>query len=142
MFSISRNLITVLPFLWKEKTKKHKYSVVLAAVFVFLTIALNLSTPIIFKDIVNSFSGYSDKHYIYILLLLISYSICWTSGRFFEKIREMVFFKPLSTAISDYSLAVFKHIHSLSLKFHLDRETGQVAGAIQGSQMAIALVVT
>jgi ATP-binding cassette, subfamily B, heavy metal transporter len=142
MFSISKNLITILPFLWKEKTFQHKFYVVLAVILVFLTIALNLSVPIIFKDIVNNLAGYSHKSYIYTLLLLIAYGICWTSGRFFEKIREMIFFKPVSSAITDYSLAVFKHIHSLSLKFHLDRETGLVAGAIQRSQLAISAVVT
>lgn len=107
-----------------------------------MTIALNLSVPLFFKKIVNSLADPSDINHQLTFLLLISYGICWASGRFFEKIREMVFFKPVSTAITDYCLAVFKHILSLSLKFHLNRETGKVAGAIQGSQLAISMILT
>jgi ABC-type transport system involved in Fe-S cluster assembly fused permease/ATPase subunit len=142
MFSVSKNLLTILPFLWKAKSVKHKWSVILTLILVFMTIALNLSVPLFFKKIVNSLADPSDINHQLTFLLLISYGICWASGRFFEKIREMVFFKPVSTAITDYCLAVFKHILSLSLKFHLNRETGKVAGAIQGSQLAISMILT
>jgi ABC-type transport system involved in Fe-S cluster assembly fused permease/ATPase subunit len=145
MFSITTSLKTVLPFLWREKPLKHKLAVIFSITLVFFTIVLNLSVPIIFKNIVNIFSDYSNfsgsKHNL-TLILLVTYGICWTSATLFEKIREMLFFNPLQTAITDYSLAVFKHIHSLSLKFHLGRETGKVAGSIQRSQLAIAMLVT
>lgn len=142
MFSVSKNLLTVLPFLWRGKSAKHKLAIILTIALVFLTIALNLSVPIIFKKIVNILAEHGDSNHKLTLMLLVSYGVCWTSGRFFEKIREMIFFRPVATAITDYCLEVFKHIHSLSLKFHLDRETGKVAGAIQRSQLAIAMVIT
>lgn len=142
MFSVSKNLIAVLPFLWKGKSAKHKQAILFTIVLVLLTIALNLSAPFLFKKIVNILAAHSENNQTLTLILLISYGLCWTSGRFFEKFREMFFFKPVSTAITDYCLAVLKHIHSLSLKFHLERETGKVAGAIERSQLAIAMLIT
>lgn len=140
--SISDNLKTVLPFLWKEKSIQHKRAVFGAITLVFLSIVLNLSVPILFKEIVTTLSEHLDKNHALSVLLLLSYIIFWILGRFFEKIREIVFFKPVSSAITDYCLAVFKHILSLSLTFHLERETGKVAGAIHRAQLAIAMIVT
>lgn len=142
MFSIAKSLKTVLPFFWHHKPLKHKLFIILAINLVVLTIILNLSVPIVFKKIVNNFTEYTDSKHNLTLILLVSYGIFWTFATLFEKLREMVFFKPTSTAITDYSIEVFKHIHSLSLKFHLGRETGKVAGSIQRSQLAIAMLVT
>jgi len=141
-FSVTKNLVTLIPFFWKNKTIKRHWSIVLTLFLIFATIGLNLSVPIIFKVIVNSLAKLTNEQYQITLILLISYGILWTTGRLFEKLREMVFFRPVSSVITDYSLAVFKHIHSLSLKFHLGRETGKVAGAIQRAQLAIAMFVT
>lgn len=142
MFSIAKSLKTVLPFFWLNKPLKHKLFIILAIHLAFLTIILNLSVPIVFKKIVNNFTEYTDSKHNFILILLVAYGACWTVATIFEKLREMFFFKPTSTAITDYSIEVFKHIHSLSLKFHLGRETGKVAGSIQRSQLAIAMLVT
>lgn len=76
------------------------------------------------------------------LALLVAYGFCWLGGRYFEKLREMIFFRPVSTAITEYSVDVFDHIHAQSLKFHLNREIGKISSAIQKAQMAIAMIVT
>lgn len=83
MFSISKNIRVVLPYLWKNKTLKHKCTITSAVLLFFLTIGFNLSIPIIFKEIVNTLA---NKNYKYALVLSISYVICWTLGRFLEKI--------------------------------------------------------
>ena len=142
MSSLSSNLRLLFPFLWKGKSTKHKWSIILTLFVVCLTIFFNLSAPLIFKKIIHALDNDSEKNHVYTVMLFITYGILWTSGRFFEKTREMIFFKPVSTAITDYCLTVFKHIHALSLHFHLGRETGKIAGAIQNSQLAIAMILT
>ena len=142
MSSVTKDLITILPFLWKGKNAKRIWMIFVTVFFVFLTIFLNLSVPIIFKEIVNALIEHSNVGYRYTFILLISYGACWAFGRFFEKIQEMIFFRPVSSVITEYSLKVFEHVHSLSLKFHSSRATGKVAGAIGRSQLAVAMLIT
>jgi ATP-binding cassette subfamily B protein len=142
MFSVSKNLLAIVPYLWNKQNKNNKTLTVVACICVAVTIALNLSVPIIFKYIVNALSKYHHDNFKIALILLIAYGICWLSGRYLEKIREMIFFRPISCAITEHSLDVFNHIHAQSLKFHLDRETGKISSAIQKAQLAIAMMVT
>ena len=142
MFSVSKNIAAILPYLWVNQDKRNKLLTIITFLCVALTIALNLSVPLIFKEIVNTLSEYEQNKFTLSLALLIAYGACWLGGRYFEKIREMIFFRPVSTAITEYSLDVFNHIHAQSLKFHLDRETGKISSAIQKAQMAIAMIVT
>lgn len=150
MFSVTQAVSSVLPYVWQNQSVKHRLSVITSLVAVFLTIGLNLSAPILFKSIVNHFaddrllSDVYDTNRTLLLttfLLLLAYATCWTSGRLFEKFAEMIFFKPMGTAITSYCLALFKHIHSLGIQFHLERETGKVAGSIERSQRSIAMLI-
>ena len=117
MFSVSKNIAAILPYLWVNQDKRNKLLTIIAFLCVALTIALNLSVPLIFKEIVNVLSDVEQNKLTLSLALLIAYGSCWLGGRYFEKIREMIFFRPVSTAITEYSLDVFDHIHAQSLKF-------------------------
>lgn len=139
---MSKNtLSTVLPYLWQYKPLRLKLMILFTLLLVLLTMGLNLSVPIIFRSIVNQFSHYNPALETQTPVLLIAYALCWTASRFCAKFQEMVFFKPICTAITDYSLAVFEHIHALSLKFHLSRETGKVAASIERAQHALSSLI-
>lgn len=142
MFSVSKNIAAIIPYLWVNQDKRNKLLTVATFFCVALTIGLNLSVPLIFKEIVNTLSEYEQNKLTLSLALLVAYGFCWLGGRYFEKLREMIFFRPVSTAITEYSVDVFDHIHAQSLKFHLDRETGKISSAIQKAQLAIAMIVT
>lgn len=142
MFSVSKNITAILPYLWINQDKRNKLLTIATFLCIALTITLNLSVPLIFKEIVNALPDYERNMRTSLLTVLIAYGICWLGGRYFEKIRGMIFFRPVSTAITEYSLDVFDHIHNQSLKFHLGRETGKISSAIQKAQMAILMIVT
>jgi ATP-binding cassette, subfamily B, heavy metal transporter len=142
MSSVAQNLKIIFPYLWEKQSSTQKTSTAFALIMALSTVGFNLSIPLIFKELVNTLSHYAHDQFKIALLLLIAYGLCWTSSHFCEKLREMIYFKPIGIAITHFSLDVFKHLHSLSLAFHLDRETGKVSGAIQRAQLAIAMLVT
>lgn len=142
MFVVSENIAAILPYLWSRQNKNNKRCTLLAVMGVALTIAFNLSVPLIFKELVDAMSVNNGSYSSLSVLLLLAYGVCWLLGRYLEKLREVVFFKPMAAAVTAYSLDVFNHIHAQSLKFHLDRETGRVASAIHKSQMAMIMMVT
>lgn len=129
------------PFVWSTKTFSIKCRLVFSLLLVVVTIALNLGVPIIFKHAVNILSDPTNLKENIVLLVIASYGLFWTFGRYSEKIRQMLLYKPLARTMTEYSLHVFRHLHSLSLKFHLQRETGAVTSSIHRAQLAIAMVV-
>jgi ABC-type transport system involved in Fe-S cluster assembly fused permease/ATPase subunit len=131
-----------IPFLWKDKSLKLRLEVIFALLLIPFTIALNLILPIIFKQIINNINDKLATTELIIMTLIFSYSILWTVETCATKFREMVFFRPICHAITDYSITVFKHLHTLNLRFHLGRETGKITTAIDDAQRAIAMVIT
>jgi ABC-type transport system involved in Fe-S cluster assembly fused permease/ATPase subunit len=135
-------ILKFLPFLWRNKSLKLRLEIIAAILLIPFTIALNLILPFIFKQIINSINYKINTTESTLIILILSYSILWTLETCTTKIREMVFFRPICRAITDYSITVFKHLHDLNLRFHLSRETGKITTAIDGAQRAIAMVIT
>lgn len=135
-------ILKFLPFLWHNKSLKLRLGVIAALLLIPFTVALNLILPFIFKQIVNDLSYKLNTTEAVLITLILIYSVLWTAETCATKIREIVFFRPISHAITDYSITVFKHLHNLNLKFHLGRETGKITTAIDGAQRAIAMVIT
>jgi ATP-binding cassette subfamily B protein len=135
-------ILKFLPFLWHNKSLKLRIEVAVSLLLIPFTIALNLILPFIFKQIVNDINYKINTTESMLIILILCYSILWTVESCATKIREIVFFRPISHAITDYSITVFKHLHNLSLRFHLGRETGKITTAIDGAQRAIAMVIT
>lgn len=131
-----------LPFLWQDKSFKLRIAIIFALALIPITVLLNIGLPILFREIINALSGQIKSPEQIVLVLIFSYGFFWTLNAVAEKLREMVFFKPILKAVTDYSLTVFKHLHSLSLRFHLGRQTGKVTTAIEYSQLAITMVIT
>jgi ABC-type transport system involved in Fe-S cluster assembly fused permease/ATPase subunit len=135
-------IIRFVPFLWKDKGFKLRCQIVLALALIPFTIVLNLGLPIIFKEIINQLHDKFNTTESVVLLLIFSYSFIWTIETLAVKFREMVFFRPICHAITDYSITLYKHLLALSLRFHLGRQTGKITTAIESSQLAIAMVIT
>jgi ABC-type transport system involved in Fe-S cluster assembly fused permease/ATPase subunit len=140
--SARKIILNFLPFLWRNKSFKLRFEVIIALLLIPVTIALSLLLPIIFKHIINGINDKLSTTKSMLITLIVSYSVLWTVETCATKIREMVFFRPICHAITDYSITVFKHLHDLSLKFHLGRETGKITTAIDSCQRAIAMVIT
>jgi len=135
-------VVRFVPFLWRNQTFKLRLMVVGALLLIPLTIIMQLGLPIILKEIINQLNVKFNSSERVVLLLIFAYGFFWTLSTITDKLREMVFFRPICHAITDYSMTVFEHLHTLSLKFHLGRQTGKITTAIDSSQLAIAMVIT
>jgi ATP-binding cassette, subfamily B, heavy metal transporter len=120
-----RALRMLLPYLWEYRVR-----VVLAILFLILAKVANVGVPLALKEVVDSFDV-SKAIYVLPVIPLIIYAALRLSTTLFAEIRDLVFIRVSQRAMRRVALTVFEHLHTLSLKFHLSRQTGGVARDIE-----------
>ena len=115
----------LLPYLWE-----YKFRVVISILFLIAAKVANVGVPIALKDVVDSFDP-SKMVYLLPVIPLVVYALLRMSTTLFAEIRDLVFVRVSQRAIRRVALNVFEHLHSLSLRFHLARQTGGVARDIE-----------
>ncbi len=117
----------LLPYLWPKSRKDLRIRVVLAGFSMILAKVASVYTPLILGNAVDSLndlnSGINLLLYVPIAII-ISYGLVRIASFAFNEIRDALFSKVSQNAIRRVSLKVFKHLHFLSLDFHLSRQTG------------------
>ena len=117
----------LLPYLWPKKRRDLKLRVMFALFFLVLAKAANVFTPLILGKSVDSLNDLSGGKNILIMVplaLIVAYGVARLATLAFGEIRDALFSKVSQHAMRQVTLNVFKHLHSLSLRFHLDRHTG------------------
>jgi ABC-type transport system involved in Fe-S cluster assembly fused permease/ATPase subunit len=120
----------LLPFLWPEKRKDLKTRVSFAVLALILAKLASVSTPLILGSAVNSLTELSAGINLFMLVpiaLVTGYGLTKVIALSFVEIRDALFSKVSQHSIRQISLTMFKHLHSLSLQFHLNRQTGGLA---------------
>ena len=125
-------LIYLLPYLWPKENKNFKVRLIFAICFLILAKVANVSVPIFLGKTVDAL----DNIDLTSLVLLVPMSLIAAYGiaRFlhvgFGEIRDALFVKIGQNAIRRAALRIFNHLHNLSLKFHLNRQTGALSRII------------
>ena len=117
----------LFPFLWPRNRKDLKLRVILASFSMVLAKIASVYTPLILGNAVDSLSDLSSgiNLLLYIpIAIIISYGLVRVASFTFNEIRDALFSKVSQNAIRKVSLKIFKHLHYLSLDFHLSRQTG------------------
>ena len=120
----------LLPFLWPEKRKDLKNRVSFAVIALILAKIASVSTPLVLGSAVNSLTELSSGINLFMLVpiaLVIGYGLTKVIALSFVEIRDALFSKVSQYSIRKISLTMFEHLHSLSLQFHLNRQTGGLA---------------
>ena len=120
----------LLPYLWPKKRGDLKTRVSFAVIALVLAKIANVTTPLILGASVNSLTELSSGINLFMLVpvaLIIGYGIARIITFAFVEIRDALFSKVSQHSIRQISLNIFKHVHSLSLQFHLNRQTGALA---------------
>ena len=120
----------LLPYLWPEKRKDLKTRVSFAVVALVLAKIASVSTPLVLGNAVNSLTELSSGINLLMLIpvaLVIGYGVTRVIAFTFVEIRDALFSKVSQHSIRQISLTMFKHLHNLSLQFHLNRQTGALA---------------
>jgi len=126
----------LVPYLWEFRTR-----VVIALAFLIGAKLANVAVPLILKEVVDSLDVRTAA-LVVPLALLAAYGILRFSTTLFAELRDIVFVRVAQRAIRRVALTVFRHMHSLSLRFHLERHTGGVSRDIERGTRGISTLLT
>jgi ATP-binding cassette subfamily B protein len=125
------------PYLWPKGNIELRVRVVLAMAFLLLSNIAMILIPIVYGRAVDALSGKAGRIVVVPVALIAAYGLARLSNQAFNEARNAIFQKVAQRAIRQVALNVFRHLHSLSLKFHLDRQTGGLSRVIQRGATAI-----
>ncbi len=127
---------TLFPYLWQYKWR------VSAALIALVSAKLaSVAVPLVFKQMIDSLSPQETALALPVLLLLLYGGLRFGTALFTE-LREMLFARVTQRAVRRIALEVFRHLHSLSLRFHLDRQTGGVSRDIERGSRSISSLIS
>lgn len=122
-----QKIIAILKtYLWPTGKSALRRRVILALSALVISKLINVATPILFKDAINSLmpAGPLTTWPTITLALVVSYGLARIGAQGFNELKDMIFAHVEQHAIRAIALRVFQHLHNLSLRFHLDRKTG------------------
>ena len=125
--NVWRTCAVLLPFLWPTGRNDLKSRVVLALISLVLAKLANLYVPLVLGRLVDDLSDLTDTTGLMLgipLAALLAYGLSRFSSLTFNEIRDAVFSRVSQNAVRQVALKVFQHLHSLSIRFHLQRKTG------------------
>lgn len=131
-----RTLNSLAPYLWQ-----HKWRVLLALSCLVGAKLASVSVPLVFKEMIDSLSAEQQVLALPALLLGLYGALRFASSLFTE-LREILFARVTQQAVRRIALEVFRHLHSLSLRFHLERQTGGVSRDIERGSRSIASLIS
>ena len=120
----------LLPYLWPENRRDLRTRVSFAVIALVLAKIASVSTPLVLGGAVNSLTELSSGINLFMLVpiaLIVGYGVTTVIAFTFVQVRDALFSKVSQHSIRQISLNMFKHLHALSLQFHLDRQTGALA---------------
>ncbi len=132
-----RALATLLPYLWTYRGR------VLFAIACLIAAKLaTVSVPIVLKHIVDAFAQPAQAVAAVPLALIVGYGLLRLSTTVFTELREFFFARVTQSAVRTLALKTFRHLHSLSLRFHLERRTGAVTREIDHGIRGISSLIS
>ncbi|MDB5729967.1 MAG: transporter ATP-binding protein/permease, partial [Noviherbaspirillum sp.] len=133
-------LKTLFPYLWA-----YKWRVLLALVFLVGAKMANVGVPIVLKKLIDHMTISPDTPRALLVLplgILVAYGALRLCTTLFTELREFVFAKVTQSAVRTIALQVFRHLHALSLRFHLNRQTGGMTRDIERGTRGISSLVS
>ena len=131
---------TLLPYLWV-----YKWRVILAMVCLVGAKMANIGVPIMLKKLIDSLTlGPHNPATILILPVgaLLAYGVLRLSTTVFTELREFLFARVTQRAVRTIALQVFRHLHALSLRFHLNRQTGGMTRDIERGTRGVGSLIS
>jgi ATP-binding cassette subfamily B protein len=127
---------SLLPYLWEFKGRLG-----LALGCLVLAKVANVTLPIILKHLVDSLDASQVDMITLPVTLLFAYGALRLSASLFGELRDVIFAKVTQNTIRRVALKVFRHLHNLALRFHLERRTGGVSRDIERGSRGISFLL-
>ena len=131
-----RTLTRVLPDLWPADQPALRVRVVLALVLLMLAKGAVLVTPFVYRDAVDALAPENAAIAVPIFLV-IAYGATRLFGTVFQQLRDLAFARVGQHALRQLGLRIFRHIHGLSLNYHISRKTGALSRVVDRGIKAI-----
>jgi ATP-binding cassette, subfamily B, heavy metal transporter len=133
-------LARLFPYLWH-----YKWRVMAALAFMVGAKVANVGVPLLLKQLVDAMNPNlttgTQALLVVPVALLLGYGLLRLSTSLFTELRELVFAKATEGAARRISLEVFRHLHALSLRFHLERQTGGMTRDIERGTRAVRTLI-
>src|SRR5215469_6048890 len=136
-----RALRSLAPYLWPRDSFELRARVVLAVAFLLAGKLVNIYVPLLYKQAVDALSP-SHSFIVAPVALIVAYGVARVMSQGFNELRNAVFAKVSQRAIRRLALRAFRHVHALSLRFHLDRRTGGLSRAIERGTAGIDFLLS
>ena len=139
-------LRSLLPFAWPKDRFDLRAKVVIAFVALIAAKLITVSVPFAYKAAVNALDElYGSSEVVTLTLVPVMLIVAYGVGRImmiaFTALRDGLFVSVGQNAVRALSVATFKHLHNLSLRFHLERRTGELNRVVARANTAIELII-
>ena len=130
---------SLLPYLWAFKGR-----VTLALSCLIAAKVANLGVPILLKELVDAMALPVGIEMLVVVpaALVVAYGILRLSASLFTELRELLFSRVTESAVRTVALQVFEHLHGLSLRFHLSRQTGGMTRDVERGTRGIQSLIS
>ncbi len=130
-----RTIKQVAPYLWPKDQPWVKRRVVLALIALFVAKIVAVGTPFFYKLAVDSLSNEADAAEWLLALGAVGLTIAYGMARLmtvgFQQLRDVIFARVGQRALRQLALRTFRHIHNMSLSYHITRKTGGLSRIIE-----------
>jgi len=131
-----KNLRRMFPYIWEYRGR-----VLLALFSLVLSKLAMVGVPFILKEVIDTLDLPKGEILILPLMLLLSYGALRLISSLFNELRDAVFARVRYHAMRTVSNSVLKHLHSLSLRFHLDRKTGGISRDLERGASSLSSIL-
>jgi len=126
-----RTIRTLLPYVWPRGDWNLRARVLGAFALLAAAKGATVYVPILYKQAVDALGQGANPVVVVPVALVVAYGILRCLAQAFAELRDALFAKVAQRAIRRVALQVFRHLHALSLAFHLDRQTGGLSRTIE-----------
>jgi ATP-binding cassette subfamily B protein len=130
------NLRNMLPFLWEYRGRA-----LFALGCLVMAKLANVGIPLVLKEIVDSLEKGEQTLLILPLFLLLGYGVLRLASSLFNELRDAVFARVRYRAMRNLSNKVLAHLHDLSLRFHLERQTGAISRDLERGTRSVSTIL-
>lgn len=138
----------LLPYIWPASRPDLRRNVVLAFAVLLIAKVITVATPILYKEAVDALTqldhtrtGAAGSAMLIITGLIVAYGLARVMMMALNQLRDVFFTKVGQNAVRELNRRTFEHLHTLSLRFHLERRTGGLSRVLERGARAIELII-
>jgi ATP-binding cassette subfamily B protein len=139
--STFQTVFSLVPYLWPAGNPGARARVVVAMLFLVMAKGATVVVPLIYSRIVDHLAPRHDAIALLPMALILGYGLARVASAGFGELRDALFAPVAQRAVRQLALHTFRHLHSLSLRFHLDRQTGGLARVIDRGTLGVQSVL-